>query len=183
MVGRDVFWDADNYPGISLILTARIDREATVLHRDGGLGLSGFDTDGADMVWLQVTEGDSTRILAWDLWTAAHTAEPSEFAPRRVGAVDTFPSESSALGHGLYLYTFYDTPEPPTRSAHHLVVVDLADGSRRRYDFPTEDPWWVVVQPLWVTRDEVAAAVRGTDGERLIRLQLSEFVPDERAIR
>lgn len=91
------------------------------------------------------------------------------------------PSTRGVLGEGLYAYTSYPN-EPPYQNT--IYVLDLADGSRRRYDLSPTGDRWLADSVEWVTRDEVAFAGAGriTDSTRLqstlVRVRLSAFVAD-----
>lgn len=171
--GGSAFWSSGG------ILTASMTLAPIVL-QEGPLFF--VDTAEPDLVWLRVVdrEPDGT-IAATELWTAPLTTDPAALRPRQVGPRIDPAGTGAAVGQGLYAYNSQQ-PEPPYLTS--IYVIDLGDGSRRRYDLPTGDVRWLANWVEWVTPDEVAFYGKGrlADGTlvdgTLVRVRLSAFVPD-----
>ena len=72
----------------------------------------------------------------------------------------------------------------------YIEVIDLADGSRRRFEIPTQATAttanWGATGMLWVTRDEVAVTAgyrdlsTGIRTETILRIDLSTLTTEPR---
>lgn len=174
--GSDVFWSANR----ERVMTASTTRDATTLYEDEVLQVG---TGGPDLAWMRIVERNASgTIIGTELWTTPVATDPAAVRARQVGPRMMWALRGGIVGDGLYAYNSQDQSTAPYVSSIH--VIDLADGSRRRYDLPTGDQRWNADWLEWVTRDEVAVAGAGrlADGTlvdgTLVRIQLSAFVPD-----
>jgi hypothetical protein len=180
VVGRDAFWTA-HVDGTRRVMTASMTGEPIALYEDE---LMKVGADGSALVWERIVEREDVvgTILATELWTSPLTTDPSAIRARQVGPRIDRPGSGGTVGEGLYAYANQDQQNAPYVTSIYLI--DLANGSRRRYDLPTE-PRWIANWVEWVTHDEVAVmgAGRRADGSiidgTLFRIRLSAFVSDE----
>lgn len=167
--GRDLLW----WESPGALIAGGLDRTAARLIP--GVVLA-FGTDERDLVWFEPTPAGPLAI-----WTSPHTLDPDSLVPRRVGSTATplgALSTSLAVGAGRVAWL----SRAPLEAAR-VIVLDLADGSRRRFDVPyhIDAGHGQLTAPLFLTETELfvpTASVRGGEGNRVYRVQIHELPID-----
>lgn len=164
VVGDAILFQADGPATYLAIGQAGVLGGSALYHAGTGTDARVPHTDGIDVAWLQFPSGDPAGAL--ELWTAAFTTSPTDFAPRHVRDLDVWTRP--VVGAGMWVDIASDgTPSGP----HHYELYDLASGAMRRYDMPDE----IVdaLRTLAVSSDRVIYPHGAVDGERLIQFDPS----------
>lgn len=152
VAGDRIFWDA--YP--HYVAWGRAGERGGVEYTRpvAPWQVSEMRTDGRDLDWLasHVIEElpDGTAVTEYELWTGVITADPADFVPRRVRALDTWGFPAS--GEGIWAVTRgLATATDPRR----IELYDLSDGRRRTFLPPASEVAPTGQPPLAVEADRV----------------------------
>lgn len=159
VLGHEVFWVWRQGEASEIHVSSLAAGERILYRQSTGEILRGLATDGTYVVWRTsppVSSPGGTTDFD-ELWVADYTTDAASFSARSL-RTDLGSSPRGIVADGLYAYRDWRSLEQPS----HIVVVDLADGSRRRFEVPAQasstTASWSLPDLLWVTRDEVAVA-------------------------